>query len=1089
MSEVTGKIVEKEGRSYYKIENPDRMEPFFINVVSDSDVVFFVSSRGGLTAGRRNSEGSIFPYETDDKIHQQRETGPKTIIRAGENVWVPFEVSSAPKPGIHRCLYKNIHGNSLLFEEENRELGMVFSYEWTSSEQYGMVRKSRLLNMGSKPQQIELVDGVQNILPAGVNPSLQEGTSCLVDSYRAVELLPGSEIGVFSMTTTINDSPSAVEMLQANVVWSTDRSHKGILLSSRQLDGFAAGAELNGETEVQGVKGAYFLWKECRLAPGQAAEWSIVLDVNHSHSQIAALDRQLQTSDFAFLQQSIEQSDKALDEIVRACDGVQNTADKVAQHHHYLNTLYNAMRGGLFIQGYRFDFADFEKFLLQRNKAVAQDAKALDRLRNCGTIQQAKAAAEGNADLYRLVLEYLPLSFSRRHGDPSRPWNKYNIALKDEQGNPIFNYEGNWRDIFQNWEALSLSYPEFLENMVAKFVNASTADGYNPYRINREGIDWERVEEDNPFAGLGYWGDHQIIYLAKLLEQLEAHYPGWVADNLSSQVYSYGNLPYEIVPYQQILKDSKNTIRFNFAKDRQVMELSEQMGSDGKLMLKDGRVYHVSLLEKLAVPVLAKICNLLPGGGIWMNTQRPEWNDANNAIVGIGLSMVTVYQLYQYLQFLRKTLGNAQGSAEVSAEVADWMEQVAAILQKYSSRVDQAGAEMLHEMGEAFSEYREKLYQQGFSGVKMVETSKLAELIEAVLPYLEYTIEQNKGELFTSYNLLQKDFTAAPMRDMLEGQSAVIGSGYLTAAQTADLLQAMYDSSLYSPQQKNFYLYPVQKVKPFMQRNLVNLEGLQEDGLVLVKDCQGNLRFQRSLATEAELEKALEKSSYTEGQKQEIRSAYEQVFGHRKFTGRSQVMYKYEGIGCVYWHQNAKLALAVQDMLVREYCENGNSPEAQRLAELYKQLMNGMLYRKTPAELGAFPLEPYSHSSFIGKAEQPGMTGQVKESVIARRRELGVLVNEGKISFHPYFVNPEEFLTTPDSFCLEGEAGCLPLQPGSLAFTIYRTPVVYHKTGKNRVEVQFADGSRQEFDTLELPQEVSARVFRNDGVKSIRVEF
>jgi hypothetical protein len=31
----------------------------------------------------------------------------------------------------------------------------------------------------------------------------------------------------------------------------------------------------------------------------------------------------------------------------------------------------------------------------------------------------------------RLVLEYLPLTFSRRHGDPSRPWNKFSIRVRD----------------------------------------------------------------------------------------------------------------------------------------------------------------------------------------------------------------------------------------------------------------------------------------------------------------------------------------------------------------------------------------------------------------------------------------------------------------------------------------------------------------------------------------------------------------------------------------------------------------------------------------------------------------------------------
>ena len=43
-------------------------------------------------------------------------------------------------------------------------------------------------------------------------------------------------------------------------------------------------------------------------------------------------------------------------------------------------------------------------------------------------------------------------------------------------------------------------------------------DGYNPYRITKEGIDWEVEEPDDPWSYIGYWGDHQIIYLQKLLE-------------------------------------------------------------------------------------------------------------------------------------------------------------------------------------------------------------------------------------------------------------------------------------------------------------------------------------------------------------------------------------------------------------------------------------------------------------------------------------------------------------------------------------------------------------------------------------------
>ena len=46
------------------------------------------------------------------------------------------------------------------------------------------------------------------------------------------------------------------------------------------------------------------------------------------------------------------------------------------------------------------------------------------------------------------------------------------IQRSEIDGSKILDYEGNWRDIFQNWEALAHSYPEFIESMIHKFLNA-----------------------------------------------------------------------------------------------------------------------------------------------------------------------------------------------------------------------------------------------------------------------------------------------------------------------------------------------------------------------------------------------------------------------------------------------------------------------------------------------------------------------------------------------------------------------------------------------------------------------------------------
>ena len=65
---VQGRQVILNGERLYQIANYDRMRPFFMTVVSDADHWLFISSNGGLTAGRRDANLALFPYYTDDKI-------------------------------------------------------------------------------------------------------------------------------------------------------------------------------------------------------------------------------------------------------------------------------------------------------------------------------------------------------------------------------------------------------------------------------------------------------------------------------------------------------------------------------------------------------------------------------------------------------------------------------------------------------------------------------------------------------------------------------------------------------------------------------------------------------------------------------------------------------------------------------------------------------------------------------------------------------------------------------------------------------------------------------------------------------------
>ena len=46
-----------------------------------------------------------------------------------------------------RNLYKNLRGNKVIFEEINHDLGLKFSYQWTTCDKYGFVKTSSIKNL------------------------------------------------------------------------------------------------------------------------------------------------------------------------------------------------------------------------------------------------------------------------------------------------------------------------------------------------------------------------------------------------------------------------------------------------------------------------------------------------------------------------------------------------------------------------------------------------------------------------------------------------------------------------------------------------------------------------------------------------------------------------------------------------------------------------------------------------------------------------------------------------------------------------------------------------------------------------------
>ena len=543
---IRGEFAQIDGRPYYCIRNVDRLTPFLMSVVSDTDLWLFVGSNSPFTAGRVDPDTALFPYQTVDKILRHPNTSGALSVflvkRANHwSLWEPWQPSGRVYR-INRHLYKHAYGTAVIFEETNHDLKLRFRWSLTTSERYGLVRRCCLENLADKPQEIHYLDGWHQLLAPNISLESYTRLSYLAIAYMRHNCLPERSLGIYALNAGMTDRAEPCESLRAAVGWSLGHRHPTILLSDRQVDSFRHGEAVQPEREVRGDMGAYLVSDHVTLAAEQPHTWFSVADTALDHSAIIRLCDE--SANPAQLEQSLQASILATEEGLRrriaAADGLQQTADQMVSVHHFANVTFNCMRGGTLTDSYRFPSADFALFLRTRSKSVfAHHRDWLEKLPQSLTLDELHRKVDGRNDrqLFRLAHEYLPLTFSRRHGDPSRPWNRFSIRLKDEHGDPVLTYQGNWRDIFQNWESMAQSYPALLEQIITVFLNASTADGYNPYRITRNGVDWEVSDPRDQWSYIGYWGDHQIIYLLRLLESFERFYPGRLAAQLNKEAY------------------------------------------------------------------------------------------------------------------------------------------------------------------------------------------------------------------------------------------------------------------------------------------------------------------------------------------------------------------------------------------------------------------------------------------------------------------------------------------------------------------------------------------------------------------------
>ncbi len=497
---VRGGLSPLDGVEHYRIDGVERMEPFLMTVVSDTDLWMFVSSTGALTAGRVDADHAIFPYETDDRLHRAVGiTGPVTVIArqidGRRELWRPFAAERSA--ACTRSLAKSVLGDRLVFEEHHDSWGLRFRATWEPSATHGWVRTVEIVDAIGLGAELEVLDGLLDVMPAGVPAHTEQTLSNLVNSYKRSETGSWGTLAVYTLEALITDRAEPAESLTATSVWS-----------SRIPRRRARPRRSCGRSDGAGGTGA-----SAGVAHGSSGRIPVAWSGERAQVGIGVMDDGRRHRSYAFrgprravhCGQPRRRPDRQrghrgrvardLRALLAGADADQSTADRVADAHHLSNVLFNCMRGGVFPHGHRVPVADLVEFVRARNHDVADRPavwlQSLGRWADVAALRAGAVAIDDN-DLTRLVLR-IPAALlqppPRRPQpalepllDPGSQRRRRRAAVATRATGVTSSRTGK--------PCCSLSRLSS-QHVIAMFVNASTVDGYNPYRITRAGIDWE----------------------------------------------------------------------------------------------------------------------------------------------------------------------------------------------------------------------------------------------------------------------------------------------------------------------------------------------------------------------------------------------------------------------------------------------------------------------------------------------------------------------------------------------------------------------------------------------------------------------
>lgn len=711
---------------HFKLNNYQKHKPFssFLSGISGLKGIplwAFYVNRGQLIAsfGVRNKNGAIMEFfPANGAYHYVSKIGFRTFIKVDQKVYECFKETDDDQT-------LEVYEDQVTITQKIKEANILVkvTYFTLPNERIAaLVRKVEIINLDNKEKDIEIVDGLAQILPTGIDYGGYKAVSNLLQSWMETKI--NEDYAFYTLRGSTGDEAEVKEISEGNFMHSVSSikptyiyDYKSIFLEDTSLEtpyAFINGSILDQlQTKVNQVPAAMVHY-DFKLKKN--FEFVSMFGYSETEEKIESFVNKTNLTYFL----DKEQENKNIHE---AITNTIETKTNFPIYDAYLKQCYldNVLRGGLPLQ-----------------------IDALDQ----------------EATYY---------TFSRKHGDLERDYNFFNLEpAYYSQGN------GNFRDVLQNRRNDLMFFPNIKAFNVLMFASFIQDDGYNPLSI--EGIEFkyegrlENLEKplkkllEKPYTpgkllmvledlnldetlfkdllkqskviykasfGEGYWEDH-FTYLLDLIEGYEAIYPEAVEDLLFNQKVSiYQSDAYVNPRNEKYVLTKNNTIRqFGSVKHMKAIEP----------WLKDkDQVLEIPVISKLVTLILNKYAHLDPYGiGLSYEGNKPGWNDACNGIPGLfGSGVSETFELLKLVTYVRKNIEKANDyDLKLLTDTSNLLKDLNHI--KAKDDFEHWDLRM-----NALETYREKRLDRN-THVTKVSTKQLFESISAIEKQLEQSVKKAK---------------------------------------------------------------------------------------------------------------------------------------------------------------------------------------------------------------------------------------------------------------------------------------------------------------------------------------------------------